>query len=165
MAKARRARRAKARAAQRGGPHHILLSSQTARHIIRLAANKTSEFDLYDKYMNTVGKFILIPNPKGDVTRNIIALRKTRLLIETDGVLVSSPEALRQIQGIPFDDLTVDIVESAGYQAMFSDTYQVSIHCSTSTSTSCKCTSTSSSTSVWGDDDDDDDEDESLRLG
>ena len=155
------ARRAKAGPAQNRAPHPILLSSQTARHIIRLAANKTSKFDLYDKYMNTFGKFILIPNPKGEVARNIKALRKAGLLTETDGIFVSSPEALRQLQAIPFDDLTIDIIESAGYQAMFSDSFQVSIHCSTSTSTSCKCTSTSSSCSVWGDDDDD----EVARLG
>jgi hypothetical protein len=129
----------------------ILLSSQTARQLVRLAANKSSEYDLYDKYMNTVGKFLMIPNPKGDVARNLIALREAKLLADVgDGVLAATPDALRQVQGVPFEDLTVDLVESVDFRANFSaemSFFQASIACC-STSTSCKCSSSSCSSSI-----------------
>lgn len=134
-----------------GRIHPILLSSQTARQLVRLAANKSSEYDLYDKYMNTVGKYLMIPNPKGDVARNIIALREAKLLTDSgDGILAATSDALRQVQGIPFEDLTVDLVESAGFRGNFSAEmafFQAAIACC-STSTSCKCSSSSCSSSI-----------------
>ncbi|HEX8262302.1 MAG TPA: hypothetical protein VF547_05455 [Allosphingosinicella sp.] len=130
--------------------HPLLRSSQTARHIVRLSAKSTSEYDLYDEYMSTVGRALFIPNPKRDVAENLDALREAGLVEGREGGTVqASRDAVRQVQATAFDDVTVELIESPGFRAIMAPgVEQFRFHlASCSTSTSCKCSSSSCSSS------------------
>lgn len=127
----------------------VVVASQTARHLIRLAAEPRTEFDLYNAYMTEIGGFLPTPNPKGDVFRCLLALKSVGLLVERQGSFVATKEAIEQVRSIRADDLTADLVRGPNFQSLISEGMQAltAIACC-STSTSCNCSSSSSSTSV-----------------
>lgn len=142
-----------ARAAETSGrgASALLVGSATARALVRIAGpDGRSEFDIYDEYMTTVGGFVPIPNPKGDVALNLAALKKAGLLQEQKGVVTATAEALAQVSRVPADDLTAEMVQTPGFRMLVTDAAMaqgLAIACC-STSTSCKCSSSSCSSSI-----------------
>lgn len=127
-----------------------LAGSQMARRIVGICAKPTTDFDLFDRYMESFGLLSYFdPNQKRSIRLTVVALLQEGLLEEVeDGVYRGTEQALEVARElVEFDGTPEVVLRQLSADTAFSTSIR-DISISTSTSTSCKCSSSSCSSAA-----------------